>query len=401
MKLFRREKKPNLPQTELDEYTTRIFHFVYNQKRIPTNQEMFLELEIPSNHLEEVIHYFNHPPKAKPLKKYTKEEIKQLDAQSVLLTPFVQEEQINLTEVVINLNYQLSTARELVDFCNQIIELPTKKLKDYFDIFKHVEIDLNVVRVIQTHHSLRGIDSPKPISVLKLAQASKLGVLSTRLAMNHYEDERRNIPTTTDLTEEHVRRLDKEIRKSFPDLLQAPSISLEKILTHQNWKLPIPDPPELTIENVTKMTDRFVRENKSKGRDPITGIFQFAGEALNSLVNTYITPAFQKVFTDSFPDPTFSHAKEILAVLQPIRDQTIELSAAFQVGFQTIQYVPAEQVKILKEKDRIFCSACHSFYPKKNPHFQCTKCQRIVCPDCEQVGVTKCPICRGKILSVG
>ena len=116
MKIFKRNKKPTIPITELDEYTTQIFHFVYKQKRIPTNQEMFLELKIPSNHLEEVIHYFNHPPKAKSLKKYTQEELRQLDAQSVLLTPFVKEEQINLTEVVINLNYNLSNARELVDF---------------------------------------------------------------------------------------------------------------------------------------------------------------------------------------------------------------------------------------------------------------------------------------------
>jgi hypothetical protein len=404
LKIFKREKKTNIPITELDEYTTRIFHFVYKQKRIPTNQEMFLELKIPSNYLEEVIHYFNHPPKSKSLKKYTQEELRQLDAQSVLFTPFVKEEQINLTEVVINLNYNLSNARELVDFCNNVILLPEKQLRDYFELFNQADIDLNIVRVVQSHHQLEQQQSlsqeTKSVSILRLARVCKLGLLSTRLAMSYYEQQRTKIPKTSEIAESRVKQLDSEIRKYFADLLKAPNVSLKQILTHENWKLPIPDPPELTIENVTKMTDDFVRKYKTKTKDPILGIFQLAGDAVNTLVNTFITPTVEKVITGSFPDPTFTHAKEVLAVLQPIRDQSTELSAAISIGLQTIQYVPAEQVEILKEKDRIFCSMCHKFFPKNTSHFQCKKCQRLVCGDCQVVGVTQCPMCRGGLVAV-
>jgi len=404
LKFFKQEKKLTILITELDEYTTRIFHFVYKHKRIPTNQEMFLELKIPSNHLEEVIRYFNHPPRAKALKKYTSDELQQLDAQSVLLTPFVKDEQINLTEVVINLNYNLSHARELVDFCNQIIKLPEKSLRNYFDLFNQSDIDLNVVRVIQTHQRLedqRPETHPKePISILKLARASKLGILSARLAMSYYEQERTKIPNATELAEVRVKELDNEIRRYFADLLQTPNVTLKQILTHENWKLPIPDPPELTIENVTKMTDDFIRKYKPKTKDPLLGLFQMAGDAITSLVDTFITPTVEKVMLGSFLDPTFTHAKEILAVLQPIRDQTTELSTAIPIGLQTIEYVPAEQVVILKEKDRIFCSMCYKFFPNTTAHAQCKKCHRIVCADCQVVGVTTCPMCRGELKNI-
>jgi len=87
MKFLKREKKYSIEIKELDEYSTRIFHFIYEQKRLPTNQEMFLKLKIPSNVLEEVIHYFNHPPTAKPLKKYNPDQLKQLNTQSILIFP--------------------------------------------------------------------------------------------------------------------------------------------------------------------------------------------------------------------------------------------------------------------------------------------------------------------------
>ncbi|MFX0172959.1 MAG: hypothetical protein ACFE9L_13685 [Candidatus Hodarchaeota archaeon] len=152
MRLFRREKKYQTAVKDLNEYSTRIFHYVYENKRLPTNQEMFLELKIPSAALEEVIHYFNNPPPPTPLKKYDQEQLTQLDMQSVLIFPFIQTGQLNLTEIVVGLNYSTSNARELVNFCNSVIEMPEKKVGEYINPARLQEIEINVIRVIRTHH---------------------------------------------------------------------------------------------------------------------------------------------------------------------------------------------------------------------------------------------------------
>lgn len=79
MRLFKREKKYSISIKELDEHSAKIFHFVYEHHRLPTNQEMFLELKIPSAVMEEVIHYFNHPPTPTPIKNYDEEQIINID----------------------------------------------------------------------------------------------------------------------------------------------------------------------------------------------------------------------------------------------------------------------------------------------------------------------------------
>ncbi len=396
MRWFRREKKYSIPIKELDEYSTRIFHFVYEQKRLPTNQEMFLELKIPSVTLEEVIHYFNHPRAPQALKKYEPEQIKQLDTQSILIFPFIKKEQINLTEVVIGLNYATSNARELVNFCNSVIEMPEKKIPSFFDLFETNDIELNVVRVVKTHQSLKG-KTGSSVSILELAKHSRLGVLSTRVALSYYDRNRLNIPYSSDLIESRVAELDNEIRQYFPNLLKDPSLSLESVITHPNWLLPITDPPELTVENVVKITDGFVKDYKPQTKDPIAGLFQLAGDAMKNLVDTFIKPSIDKAMGDTIPNPTLTHAQEVLSVLQPIRDQEVELAPTYNVGLQTIEYVPAEQVKILKKKDRFFCSLCQKFYPKIESRYECSSCHRSLCDNCYQVGMKKCPVCRGSL----
>ena len=85
MPLFSREKKYSLSIPELDDYAARIFQFLHAHQRLPTNQELFLELKIPSNHLEEVLHYFNNPSLQFSLKKFEKDQKLTLDQQSVLM----------------------------------------------------------------------------------------------------------------------------------------------------------------------------------------------------------------------------------------------------------------------------------------------------------------------------
>jgi hypothetical protein len=364
---------------------------------------MFLELKIPSAVLEEVIHYFNHPPAAKALKKYTSEQIRQLDNQSILVFPFIQNEQLNLTEVVIGLNYSPSNARELINFCNTVIKMEEKKVSSHFELYNTTDIELNVTRIVRKHHQLKG-KKEKPVAILDLARKSRLGVLSTRIALSYYEQHRLNVPYSSELTEARVTELDGEIRHYFPDLLKVSSLSLEHILTHPNWKLPIADPPELTVENVTKLTDDFVRQYKPQTKDPVVGLFQLAGDAMKNIVDTFVTPTIEKAMGDVVANPTLTHAQELLSVLQPIRDQEIELAPTYHVGFQTIEYVPAEQVVILKEKDRFFCSLCQGFFPKKEAHYECSACKRAVCTNChqesQQAGMTKCPMCRGSLKEI-
>lgn len=402
MRLFKRGKKYKTAPKELDEYSTSIFHFIYEHQRLPTNQEMFLKLKIPSAALEEVIHYFNHPPQPIPLKKYDQEQLRQLDAQSILIFPFIQTGQLNLTEIVIGLNYSTSNARELVNFCNSVIKIPENKVMGNVNLYNTQDTELNVVRVVKTYQQLKKASKPTElVSILDLARESRLGVLTTRVALSYYEHNRLNIPLSSDLSESRVKELDAEIRRYFSDLLKAPSLTLESILTHPNWKLPISDPPELTIENVTKITDKFIREYKPRAEDPVTGIFQLAGDTMKNIVNTFISPAIEKAMEDSIRNPTLKHAQELLSVLQPIRDQEVELAPTYNVGLQTIEYVPAEQVMILKEKDRFYCGLCQNFYPKKDSHYECSSCQRSVCLTCYkeslQAGLTKCPVCRGAL----
>ncbi|MFW9855480.1 MAG: hypothetical protein ACFFFG_10490 [Candidatus Thorarchaeota archaeon] len=404
MRLFKREKQYSLPSNELDEFSTRIFHFVYEHQRLPTNEEMFLDLKIPSASLDEVIHYFNHPPRPKQLKKYTQDQIQQLDAQSILILPFIKNDQLNLTDIVIRLNYSLSNGRELVNFCNTVIQLSEKKISDYYDLFDRSEIEINVVRIIQTHHRLKNQPtSSETVSLLELARECRLGILSTRVGMTYYKERRLHLPKTTDLDDIRKKELDAEIRQYLSDLPVAEKISLEDILVHDNWKLPIPDPPELTIENVTKITDNYVRTYDPPSENPLVGLFQLAGDTIKNLIDTFITPTITKVFGDSIPDPTLSHAQEILCILQTIREQNVELAPLYSVGSQTIEYVPAEQVEILKAKDRFFCSLCLRFYPKKDPHQVCASCQRAVCQNCyqesQQAGLTKCSVCQGSLRS--
>ena len=396
MKWIKREKKYSLPIKELDDYSTRIFHFVYEQKRLPTNQEMFMELKIPSASLEEVIHYFNHPPAPQALKKYEPEQIKLLDAQTILIYPFVTNEKINLTEVVIGLNYSTSNARELVNFCNTVIRMSENNMPQYFDLFETNDIELNVVRVIKKHRKLME-KNPDSIPILKLARKSHLGVLSTRIALIYYERNRLKIPQPSEISEARANELDEEIRNYFSDLLEVPSLSLESVLTHPNWKLPTVEPPELTVDNVTKIVNDITKQHKQRTKDPIVGVFHLAGDTVKKIVDTFIKPKIDQTIEKPITNPTLTHAQEILCVLQPIRDQEAELAPTYNVGLQTIEYVPAEQVKILKEKDRFFCSLCQEFYPKNDPHYDCISCQRSLCDNCYQVGMKTCPVCRGKL----
>lgn len=431
MKFLKREKKYSIEIKELDEYSTRIFHFIYEQKRLPTNQEMFLELKIPSNVLEEVIHYFNHSSPAKPLKKYNPDQLKQLNTQSILIFPFIKNQQINLTEVVIGLNYSTSNARELVNFCNSIIEMEEKKISSHYNLFETEEIELNVVRVVKKHLQLKdqlntkeqstettpatqntqvkptkpATQSDETVSILDLASQCRLGVLATRTALSYYEQNRLKIPYPADMSESKVKEMDTEIRQYFADLLKTPTLNLESVLTHPNWRLPVSDPPELTVENVTNVTDDFIQKYKSTATDPITGLFQLAGDAMKNIASTFLAPVIEKTMIgEAIPNPTLTHAQEILSVLLPIRDQEDELAPTYNIGLHTIEYVPAEQVVILKEKDRFFCGLCQKFYPKKDTHQECSSCHRSICQNCyqesKQAGMTKCPVCRGSLKTI-
>ncbi|MFX0210199.1 MAG: hypothetical protein ACFFDT_29730, partial [Candidatus Hodarchaeota archaeon] len=124
-------------------------------------------------------------------------------------------------------------------------------------------------------------------------------------------------------------------------------------------------------------------------------------DAMKNIFETFISPAIEKVMGDSIDNPTLTHAQEVLSVLQSLRDQKAELAPTYNIGLQTIEYVPAEQVVILKEKDRFFCSLCQKFYSKKDSHYACSSCQRSVCITCYkeslQAGLTKCSVCKGTL----
>ncbi|MFX0172960.1 MAG: hypothetical protein ACFE9L_13690 [Candidatus Hodarchaeota archaeon] len=107
--------------------------------------------------------------------------------------------------------------------------------------------------------------------ILDLAHQSRLGVLSTRVALNYYEQNRGKVPHPSNLSEARKKELDSEIRNHFSELLTTPSLTLESIITHPHWKSPLPDPPELTVENVTRITDNFIQEHKLRTEDSVIG----------------------------------------------------------------------------------------------------------------------------------